>query len=123
MTKAEVSWYDEDDHCEVEEDLDLVEDTVNQKKKIKGVQCPKCKKVLSQKQSLATHLRSVRPCTIPKPPKKTTQIKYKPSQCPECKKVFTQRLKAFGELTEQFSRLLPRQLHIYKKHIFTKLTL
>jgi hypothetical protein len=38
-------------------------------------------------------------------------------------KVFTQRLKAFGELTEQFSRLLPRQLHIYKKHIFTKLTL
>ena len=89
MTKAEVSWYDEDDHCEVEEDLDLIEDTVNQKKKVKGVQCPKCKKVLSR---LEAHLRSVRPCTIPKPPKKATQIKYKPSQCPECKKVFTQRV-------------------------------
>ena len=90
MEKSEGLWYDEDDLSEVEEDLDFDKEQKKQKRNCKKpVQCPKCKKMLFNMASLKTHLLSIRPCTIPKPPKKTTQIQ-KPSQCPECKKVFTQ---------------------------------
>ena len=92
MEKYEDSWYNEDDTSQDEEDLDLNEEPIKLKKKtdFKLVQCPKCEKVLSSKTSLATHLKSVRPCTstIAKPAKQ--KVTYKPAQCPECEKVFTQ---------------------------------
>ena len=91
MEKSEGSWYDEDDLGEVEEDLNFdVEHEKLKKMRKKDVQCIKCKKVLSSMASLKTHLLSLRPCTIPKPQKKTTQVE-KHAQCPECKKVFTQK--------------------------------
>ena len=98
---VEESWYDEEDASEVEEDLEFDHQPTIQKKRInksinkgikaKPVQCPKCEKMLSNKQSLAIHLQSVSPCTIPKQPKQNKKVIYKPASCPECKKVFTQR--------------------------------
>ena len=66
MEKYEDSWYNEDDTSQDEEDLDLIEEPIKLKKKtdFKLVQCPKCEKMLSTKLSLATHLKSVRPCTM-----------------------------------------------------------
>ena len=99
---VEESWYDEEDASEVEEDLEFDHQPTIQKKRInksihqgikaKSVQCPKCQKMLSNKQSLAVHLQSVRPCTAPKPPKQNKKVIYEPASCPECKKVFTQRV-------------------------------
>ena len=89
MDKSDQSWYDGDDLIEVEENLDFDEHEKLKKIRKTNVQCSKCKKVLSNKTSLNTHLLSVRPCIIPKPPRKTTRVE-KPAQCPECQKVFTQ---------------------------------
>ena len=96
MEKSDQSWYDGDDLIEVEENLDFDEHEKLKKIRKTNVQCSKCKKVLSGKASLNTHLLSIRPCTLPKPQKKKTQIAH-PAQCPECKKVFTQKTNSVGK--------------------------